>query len=412
MQNGSALDDNRCGEGMEQPKRRLSAVWFADLVGYSALSTRDEPAALRLVETLQALAREVVASYEGRIVKFIGDAVLAEFSSTDSAVRAAVTLHERFTTAPASAAVDAKLRIGVHLGEVNATPDGDLYGDGINTAARLQREAAPGQVIVSEDVWRQLRQRPEFRFSALGAVELRGITTRVEIYDVLFGTRAALAAPSPSTVAAAASPRRPLVWVAAVAALLMAAALAIPRFMSRTPSPATVPAAPPPAVADAPPSPPAAAPQPAAPKTEPPATATTATKEAVPRGGRKPPMGRPIIEVRRLVDQLADALMSGDPARVAALGPGAVPMSRTAGQQLRQAFGEDLALRPGRVDVVAAREDAIDVRFNLLAKSRTRPETPVPFNATVGRVGATLQFVSLQRAGPGRGRARGETMVH
>src|SRR6185295_13431098 len=88
---------------------------------------------------------------------------------------------------------DSQLRLGVHLGEVNATPDGDLYGDGINTAARLQHEAQPGQVIVSEDVWRQLRQRPEFRFASLGPVELRGITTAVEVYDVLFGARAALA---------------------------------------------------------------------------------------------------------------------------------------------------------------------------------------------------------------------------
>src|SRR5688572_19202023 len=175
------------------PKRRLAAVWFADIVGYTTLSRNDEPAALRLVDLLQRLAREIAEAHDGRVVKFIGDAVLAEFSSTDSAVRAAVALQERYITAASiELKQESKLRVGVHLGEVAATPDGDLYGDGINTAARLHHEATPGQVIISEDVWRQLRQRPEFKFASLGAVELRGITTRVEIYNVLFGARAAL----------------------------------------------------------------------------------------------------------------------------------------------------------------------------------------------------------------------------
>ena len=77
---------------MEQPKRRLSAIWFADIVGYSTLSTRDEPAAFALVNLLQALCREIVPAFEGRIVKFIGDACLCEFLSTDSAVRSAVSV--------------------------------------------------------------------------------------------------------------------------------------------------------------------------------------------------------------------------------------------------------------------------------------------------------------------------------
>ena len=171
---------------MDQPRRRLSAVWFADIVGYTELSSRDEPAALALVSELQALARTIVeGEFEGRIVKFIGDALLAEFGSTDSAVRAAVALTERYVEASRGIGHPSQLHIGVHLGEVTATPDGDLYGDGINTAARLQHQAAAGQVIISEDVWRQLRQRPEFRFESLGAVELKGITSQVQVFDVL-----------------------------------------------------------------------------------------------------------------------------------------------------------------------------------------------------------------------------------
>ena len=88
---------------MDKPRRRLSAVWFADIVGYTELSSRDEPAALALVQELQALAREIVErEFEGRIVKFIGDAILAEFDSTESAVRAAVALQERYAVAAES----------------------------------------------------------------------------------------------------------------------------------------------------------------------------------------------------------------------------------------------------------------------------------------------------------------------
>ena len=187
---------------MDKPRRRLSAVWFADIVGYTELSSRDEPAALALVQELQALAREIVkGEFEGRIVKFIGDAILAEFDSTESAVRAAVSLQERYAAAAEAQGQPSQLHTGVHLGEVTATADGDLYGDGINTAARLQQEATAGRIIISEDVWRQLRQRPEFSFASLGAVELRGITSQVQVFDVLFGARAALAGQSEPPVA-------------------------------------------------------------------------------------------------------------------------------------------------------------------------------------------------------------------
>ncbi len=94
---------------------RLVAVWFADVAGYSARAAEDESGALQLIEILQALSRETVGRYDGRIVKFIGDAVLAEFPSTALAV-----------------------------------------------------QAAPGQVVVSQDVWRQLRGRREFCFEPLG----------------------------------------------------------------------------------------------------------------------------------------------------------------------------------------------------------------------------------------------------
>jgi adenylate cyclase len=156
-------------------QRTLIALWFADIVGYSAHAAKDEAGALRLVEILQALSRETVPRYKGRVVKFAGDAVLAEFPSAELAVRAAARLSSQFTEQSAATGRAHNLRLGVHLGDVAVAADGDLYGDGVNAAARIQEAADAGQVMISEDVWRQLRSRQEFRFEHLGERSLKGI---------------------------------------------------------------------------------------------------------------------------------------------------------------------------------------------------------------------------------------------
>jgi TolB-like protein len=135
----------------------------------------DENTALLLVTVLQQLAREQVDAHGGRIVKFLGDAVLADFNSSDSALRAALALRDNFAVASEAAGTPAKLRIGVHVGDVLGTPDGDLYGDGVNLASRVQGAADPGQVCVTQDVWNQLRQRRDFRFESVGQRKLKGL---------------------------------------------------------------------------------------------------------------------------------------------------------------------------------------------------------------------------------------------
>jgi class 3 adenylate cyclase len=168
------------------PIRRLSAVWFADIVGFTSITSVNETLGLRHVELLQRIARrETEESYKGRIVKFIGDAALAEFGSADAAVRAAIAVSTFYTQEAHELGRNSTLRIGVHLGEVILADDGDIYGDGVNVASRLQSEAEPGRVLISEDVWRQLRQRPEFMFHSLGERELKGIATRMGVFDVL-----------------------------------------------------------------------------------------------------------------------------------------------------------------------------------------------------------------------------------
>jgi adenylate cyclase len=165
-------------------------LWFADVVGYSARATEDEAGALRLVEILQALSRQIAGRHNGRVVKFFGDAVLAEFPSTELTVRAGAALNERFPKQSAMTGRAHDLRVGVHLGDVAVGADGDLYGDGVNAAARIQESAEPGQVVLSQGVWRQLRSRSEFRLQSLGARALKG-WDRISTFDIWISTRAA-----------------------------------------------------------------------------------------------------------------------------------------------------------------------------------------------------------------------------
>src|SRR5437667_4939900 len=180
--------------------RRLVAVWFADIVGYSARAAEDETGALRLVEIVQTLSREIVRRYGGRVVKFLGDAVLAEFPSTDLAVRAAVALNIEYADKSIASGGVHRLRIGVHVGDVAVGADGDLYGDAVNVAARIQVAAEPGQVVLSRDVWQQLRSRRDFRFQSLGDRSLKGIAPTT-LYVVTLEENAAK--PTPHRIAQA-----------------------------------------------------------------------------------------------------------------------------------------------------------------------------------------------------------------
>src|SRR4030095_10962257 len=144
-------------------ERTLVALWFADIAGYSGHAAKDESGALRLVQVLQELASETVPQFRGSIVKFVGDAVLAQFPSAELAVRAAMALSNSYNKRSAEIGRARNLRIGAHLADVAVAPDGDLYGDGVNAAARIQNAAEPGQLLVSQDGGRPLRGRRDFR---------------------------------------------------------------------------------------------------------------------------------------------------------------------------------------------------------------------------------------------------------
>jgi adenylate cyclase len=161
----------------------LVALWFADIAGYSERAAQDERGALQLIEILQTLSRSIVQRYDGRVVKFLGDAVLAEFPSTEMAVRAAAALSKEYTQESTKTGRVHDLRIGIHVGDVAVDTDGDLYGDCVNAAARIEAAVDPGQVVVSEDVWRQIRGREGLRFQALGHRSLKGVGL-IDLYAV------------------------------------------------------------------------------------------------------------------------------------------------------------------------------------------------------------------------------------
>jgi class 3 adenylate cyclase len=166
------------------PSRRLAAVWFADIVGFTHLSSRDEDGALALSRELERFARAEVETHGGRIVKLLGDGVLTEFGSVNAAVRAALGLQSSFSDSGVVREKGGKLRIGVHVCEVVASPDGDVYGSGVNIASRIESAAEPGRVAVSENVAHQLRQRAEFSLVAMPPVQLKGLDDPTQLFVV------------------------------------------------------------------------------------------------------------------------------------------------------------------------------------------------------------------------------------
>ncbi len=164
-------------------ERRLAAVWFADIAGFTRLSAADEPLAYRVMEAMRASVRDSVEANGGTLVKFLGDGALSHFPSAEAAVEAALQVHRRFRAATRLLPEHPALRVGVHLGEVSVGPDGDLFGDGVNRAARLQAMAEPGQVLVSQAVRELLRQRPELVFTSLGKRTAKGLDDPVHVFE-------------------------------------------------------------------------------------------------------------------------------------------------------------------------------------------------------------------------------------
>src|SRR6516162_7343341 len=165
--------------------RKLAAILVADIVGFSRLAGADEDRILARLRALRSdLIDPVISVHNGRVVKRTGDGVLVEFRSVVDAVRCAIEMQngliERNTGLPPERRIE--FRIGIHLGDVVEEADGDLRGDGVNIAARLEGIAKPGAICLSEDAYRQIKGRLDLAVSDLGAVQLKNIAEPVRVY--------------------------------------------------------------------------------------------------------------------------------------------------------------------------------------------------------------------------------------
>ena len=170
----------------DRVERRLAAVLAADVAGYSRLMEADEEGTLA---ALRAVRRELsdpkIAEHRGRIVKTTGDGLLVEFLSVVDAVRCAVAVPRGMAARNAAVPVARRIefRLGVNLGDV-IIEDGDLLGDGVNVAARLEALAEPGGICVSRVVRDQVRHRIDLGFEDLGEQQLKNIARPVRVYRI------------------------------------------------------------------------------------------------------------------------------------------------------------------------------------------------------------------------------------
>ncbi len=170
-------------------ERRVAAVLAADMVGYSRLIERDELGTLeRQKGHLRALIRPAIAERHGRIVKLTGDGLIAEFTSVVEAVQCALAIQEAMVTREADQPEAERIvyRVAIHLGDL-VFDEGDVYGDGVNIAARLEALAVPGGVVVSGTAYDVLKANVEVAYQYLGEKHLKNIATPVRVYQVVAG---------------------------------------------------------------------------------------------------------------------------------------------------------------------------------------------------------------------------------
>src|SRR5579871_3913627 len=184
--------------------RKLAAILVADVVGYSRLAGADEERTLARLRGLRSdLIDPAVAAHHGRVVKRTGDGSLIEFRSVVDAVRCAIEVQGGLVERNAGLPLERRIefRVGIHLGDVVEESDGDLMGDGVNIAARLEGIATPGAICLSEDAYRQVKKRLDLTVGDLGEQNLKNIAEPIRVYSLEVGRPA-----QPKPAAASAPP--------------------------------------------------------------------------------------------------------------------------------------------------------------------------------------------------------------
>jgi adenylate cyclase len=204
--------------------RKIAAILVSDVVGYSRLAGTDEDRTLSRLRGLRTdLIDPAIAAHHGRIVKRTGDGSLVEFRSVVDAVRCAIEVQNGMIDRNAGVPLERRIdfRIGIHLGDVVEESDGDLMGDGVNIAARLEGVAAPGAICLSEQAYWQVKGRLDLAVTDLGPTRLKNIAEPVRAYSLQVGVPAVA---KPATEAKAAEPKKRSLFApvgAAIVALIV-----------------------------------------------------------------------------------------------------------------------------------------------------------------------------------------------
>src|SRR5271166_1390920 len=186
----------------ESPSRRLTAILAADIAGYSALMGADEARTVRSLKEHQAVVLPMVGEFGGRIIDTAGDGILAEFASIVNAVECAVAMQAKMAERNAEIEPERRMqfRMGINIGEV-IYDEARIFGDGVNVAARLEGIAEPGGICISDDAFRQVRDKIDIAFEDAGDQQLKNIARPVKVYRIHLGktpTKAEKASASPN----------------------------------------------------------------------------------------------------------------------------------------------------------------------------------------------------------------------
>src|SRR5213080_162113 len=201
---------------MPTEERKLAAIMFTDMVGYSALAQRDDKVALELLEEHRRLLRDIFPRFDGTEIKTIGDAFLVEFGSALEAAQCAIEIQRALAKRNADVAANRHIavKIGIHIGDV-VHRDGDVYGDGVNIASRIEQLAGAGGICVSMDVERQIRNALEARFEKFGSADLKNIKLPMDLFRIVLPWEKDAESPAKPT-----SKKSPLLIPAAVLVIL------------------------------------------------------------------------------------------------------------------------------------------------------------------------------------------------
>ncbi len=195
-------------------KRKLAVILAADVEGYTRLMREAEEPTLETLTEYRAIIDSLIARHEGRIFGTAGDSVMAEFASPVEAVRSAIAIQEELRVRNAELLDDRKMRfrIGVNLGDVMAKGD-DLFGDGVNVAARLEGLAEPGGICISGDVYNQIENKLALGYEDLGDQDVKNIAKPLRVYRLNLGGMGAAGKTRPGSVPALELPDKPSIAV-------------------------------------------------------------------------------------------------------------------------------------------------------------------------------------------------------